>query len=179
MPDAPIESISPSSTETPLNASVPEPGMYGYAIASANTQTANVANRRVGRAESASSQSTSIRRDWTPSKKFCSRPLTKRARRKITTTISSSGTDCAIAVEQIDDRRDEERVELLAPRAREREAAEHESDPLVGQQQDDGPEADPQQLPDKPDRAAAVQELGAADPELPRRRIGQVSACAG
>ena len=39
MPDAPIETIRPTSTDSPLNASLPEPGMYGYAIASAKIQT--------------------------------------------------------------------------------------------------------------------------------------------
>src|SRR5438132_1532294 len=52
MPDAPNEIIKPTSTESPLNASVCAPGMYGYAIATANTQTAIVAMRFVGSSDS-------------------------------------------------------------------------------------------------------------------------------
>ena len=55
------------STDKPLKASLSEPGMYGYAITSAKTQTAIVVSRRVGRAESASIQPTLIRFAWTPS----------------------------------------------------------------------------------------------------------------
>src|SRR5262244_516263 len=48
MPDAPRDTITPTRTLRPLKASLLEPGKYGYAIASAKSQMAAVAMRRVG-----------------------------------------------------------------------------------------------------------------------------------
>src|SRR5207245_1022472 len=97
MPEAPTEIMRPISTERPLNASLSDPGMYGYAITSANTQTAIDTSRRVGRAESASSQPTWICPDCTRSKNLRRMPASPRASRKIATTMKRPGIADAVA----------------------------------------------------------------------------------
>ncbi|MNT45273.1 hypothetical protein D3C72_1818480 [compost metagenome] len=91
MLDAPIDTIRPTSTDRPWKAAVCEPGRYGYAMASANSQITTLAMRRVGRAVSLSSQP------------ICSSPLStrlnseaavaaiRRAMAKITHTSTSPG----------------------------------------------------------------------------------------
>ena len=88
----PSEIMSPTSTDKPLKASVFEPGKYGYAIASANSQMTMLTILRVGTTVSRSSVPTAASPRAMRSKKAPASRTAPRARTKITTTVTSPGT---------------------------------------------------------------------------------------
>ncbi len=75
--------------------------------------------------------------------------------------------------QHVDDRAQQEAVEVLAPGSRIREAAQDEAEPFVGQQEHERPEAELQHPAHERERALALQDFRPADPELPGLRMGE------